>query len=102
MIIRKYTGKSLLEIEKKCRHELGPEALILNVRQVKPKGLKKLWNRSPYLEAIAAVECITSEEEFQRGFEKPTLNSLSLSKYLESTERIKERLLENAATLLKK
>lgn len=61
MLIRKYRGGSIEEIQEQFRKELGPEALIFNIRQVKHKGLKKLF-ASPQFEAIVAVENEHDEE----------------------------------------
>ncbi len=55
MTINKYTGKTEEEAMSKVREELGGAAVIMNVKVVKPKGLKSLFKGSTY-EVTAAVE----------------------------------------------
>ncbi len=55
MIIKKYTGKTEQEASDKAREDLGPGAVVMNVKKIVPKGIKKLWKRTSY-EVTAAVE----------------------------------------------
>ena len=55
MTINKYTGKTEEEAMSKVREELGNAAVIMNVKVIKPKGLKSLFKASTY-EVTAAVE----------------------------------------------
>ena len=55
MIIKKFIGKTEDEAKNKARDELGKDAVIMNVRIVKPKGLKGVFGRISY-EITAAIE----------------------------------------------
>ena len=69
--------------------------MILNVRKIKPKGLKKLFF-STKLEAIAAVENTFSDQK--PPVEKPP-NKIE-NEDIESLKKIKKNLLENIPQLL--
>lgn len=43
MIIRRYTCKDMQEALLKVKMDLGSEAVIMNSRKVKPKGLRGLF-----------------------------------------------------------
>jgi flagellar biosynthesis protein FlhF len=51
----KFTVNSTEEAVKYIREQLGPNARVLSVRSVEPKGLRRLW-ASPQIEVIAQVE----------------------------------------------
>ena len=55
MRIRKYNGKDMQEALAKVRADLGVEAVILNSRKVKRRGIAA-WFSKPYFEVLAAVE----------------------------------------------
>lgn len=55
MKIKKYTGPNEKEVMTKVKDELGVEALIVNVKRIKPKGLYKLFKK-PYVEVTAAID----------------------------------------------
>ncbi|SHI85234.1 flagellar biosynthesis protein FlhF [Pseudobutyrivibrio xylanivorans] len=55
MVINKYTGKTEEEAMSKVREELGNAAVIMNVKVIKPKGLRSFFKSSTY-EVTAAVE----------------------------------------------
>ena len=55
MTINKYTGKTEEEAKEKAREALGNAAVIMNIKEVKPKGLAGLFKGSTY-EVTAAVE----------------------------------------------
>ncbi|QFJ55496.1 flagellar biosynthesis protein FlhF [Pseudobutyrivibrio xylanivorans] len=55
MTINKYTGKTEEEAMAKVREELGSAAVIMNVKVIKPKGLKSFFKGNTY-EVTAAVE----------------------------------------------
>jgi flagellar biosynthesis protein FlhF len=47
-----FTGDSPEEVVAQIRSSLGPEAVVLNVRSVRPAGLARLWRR-PTIEVLA-------------------------------------------------
>lgn len=55
MKIRKYQGKTESETMIQVKEELGPDALIVSVKQIKPRGLMKLLKK-PYVEITAAID----------------------------------------------
>lgn len=87
MLIRKYQGKSLVEIQEKYYKELGKEAILLNIRQVRPRGIKKLFCSIKF-EAIVAVEDYANPKE-------------NASTKIKSLEKLKKNLIENSSNLLK-
>lgn len=55
MIIKKFQGASEAEAANKAKEELGKDAVIMNVKTVKHKGFKKLFQKD-YVEVTAAVD----------------------------------------------
>ncbi len=55
MTINKYTGKTEEEAKEKAREALGSNAIIMNVKVLKPKGLAGIFKSSTY-EITAAIE----------------------------------------------
>lgn len=55
MKIRKYEGQNETEAMLKVKEELGKEALIVSVKNIKPRGFYKLFKK-PYVEVTAALD----------------------------------------------
>lgn len=55
MTINKYQGKTKEEAIEKAKQELGQGAVIMNVKEIKPKGVMKVFKTSTY-EVTAAME----------------------------------------------
>lgn len=55
MTINKYQGKTKEEAIEKAKKELGEGAVVLNVKEIKPKGMLKVFKGSLY-EVTAAME----------------------------------------------
>ena len=55
MTIKKFQGKTEEEATLKAKQELGAGTVIMNVKEVKPKGLFKAFKNSTY-EVTAAIE----------------------------------------------
>ncbi|MCX7772500.1 MAG: flagellar biosynthesis protein FlhF [Clostridia bacterium] len=55
MKIRRYTCKDMQEALLKVKMDLGSEAVIMNSRKVKPKGLMGLFSK-PMIEVVAAID----------------------------------------------
>lgn len=55
MTINKFQGKTKEEAIEKARTEFGPNAVIMNVKEVKPKGFLSVF-KSPTYEVTAAIE----------------------------------------------
>ncbi|MCR4649132.1 MAG: flagellar biosynthesis protein FlhF [Lachnospiraceae bacterium] len=63
MIIKKYQAKTENEAMNLAKAELGESCVSLNVKQVKQKGIKKLF-KAPYVEVTVALE-----EESETNYE---------------------------------
>lgn len=55
MKIRKYEGSNETEAMLKVKEELGSDALIVSVKNIRPRGLFKLFKK-PYVEVTAALD----------------------------------------------
>ena len=55
MTINKFQGKTKEEAIEKAKLEFGPNAVIMNVKEVKPKGFLSVFKSSTY-EVTAAIE----------------------------------------------
>ena len=55
MIIKKFTGKNEDEAVKAAQAELGAQAVIMNVKKTKKKGLAGIFSK-PFVEVTAAIE----------------------------------------------
>lgn len=66
MKIKKYTGSTTFEAMTKLKKDLGPEAVVLNTRTIKKKGLFNIFKK-PIVEITAAykVEELTSNQRFK-------------------------------------
>ena len=74
MTINKFQGKTESEAIEKAKLEFGPTAVIMNVKEIKPKGIFKFFKSSIY-EVTAAIEdnyMQTKEFGFQREMTKKT------------------------------
>ena len=79
MTINKYQGKTKEEAVEKAKQELGAGAVVLNVKEIKPKGMFKMFKSTLY-EVTAAVE---EKEAFPaqtlRSETKPVHDTISLA-----------------------
>ncbi len=62
MIIKKYQAATEIEAIMKAKEELGADAVIMNVKSVKQKGLKSLFKKN-YTEVTAAVDDPTERSQ---------------------------------------
>lgn len=58
MKIHTFTANSAAEAVAQIRSQLGPEAIVLNVRQLPAAGVKRLWQRS----RIEVLACLPTDE----------------------------------------
>ncbi len=73
MKIRRYMAKNTQEAILKVKMDLGSEALILNTRKVKKKGLLGLFSK-PLVEVLAAIDEYSPQKNESDG-SKNTLNN---------------------------
>lgn len=71
MTIKKFQGKTKEEATEKAKEEFGPNAVIMNVKEIKPKGLLSAFKSSTF-EVTAAME----EREIFANPVKPKETSL--------------------------
>lgn len=74
MIVKKYTGKDETEAVMKAKDDLGSNAVVLNVRTMKQRGLVKVFKKD-FVEITAALE----EKDFAQNVNnnKPTFSRVS-------------------------
>lgn len=56
MTINKYQGKTREEAIEKAKKELGPNAVVLNVKEIRPKGMLKMFKGSLFEVTVAMEE----------------------------------------------
>ena len=74
MIVKKYTGKDETEAVMKAKDDLGSNAVVLNVKTMKQRGLAKVFKKD-FVEITAALE----EKDFAQNVNnnKPTFSRVS-------------------------
>ena len=86
MIIKKYQGTSEADAVQKAKDDLGKDAVIMNVKIVKQRGLSRLFKKS-YTEVTAAVD----EPEHRKEEARPARShSQEVTRTVRETEAIKE------------
>ncbi len=101
MIIKKYTGKTEAEATELARKELGNSIVIMNVKEVKPKGIFSFL-RSKLVEITVALEEEQEKYSAVRKENVPARKSENSSKeniVSEESKSIEEKL-ENLQNLL--
>ena len=73
MIIKKYQGPTEQDAVAKAKEDLGADAVIMNVKTVKQKGLRRLFKKD-YVEVTAAVDEPDKKEARKPG--KASLQNL--------------------------
>lgn len=92
MKIRKYQGANEKEAMLKIKEELGREALIVSVKNIKPKGLYRLFKK-PYVEVTAALDdrSIVNETSRKEEFKKEELIKETAKRDLKNDEEYLDR-----------
>lgn len=70
MIIKKFQAKTEEEAVQAAKKELGENIVIMNVKQVKPKGLRALW----YSKSVEVTVALEEESEVQRRQQRENVN----------------------------
>lgn len=76
MTINKYQGKTKEEAIEKAKQELGDGAVVLNVKEIKPKGMLKMFKSSVYEVTVAMEE---KEKFINPSPKKSQAESISLA-----------------------
>ena len=105
MIVKKFEAQTETEAVMKAKEELGPQAVVLNVKTVKQRGLMRLFKKDR-VEITAALE----EREFIQEIneKKPVVDSAKTHIDLAANEKIDikpssddlERKLDNLSEML--
>lgn len=74
MIVKKYTGKDETEAVMKAKDDLGSNAVVLNVRTMKQRGLAKVFKKD-FVEITAALEVKDFAQNVNNN--KPTFSRVS-------------------------
>lgn len=106
MIIKKYTAGTQEEALRLAKEELGQDAVIMNIKKMKPKGLQRFFHK-PSVEITAAADDNVSydsgekmleelrkiqEKEREKEQTKAQLRSLIQDEEKESSQAIEEKL----------
>ncbi|QHS22264.1 flagellar biosynthesis protein FlhF [Virgibacillus sp. MSP4-1] len=73
MKVKKYTAQTMPEAMKQVRNELGSDAVILNSKIVKPKGIFGIFKKNN-IEVIAAIDPNPPLEKKQKPSQQPRHN----------------------------
>lgn len=71
MIIKKYKASSEKEAILLAKEDLGPDAIVMNVKTIKPGGIMRLFKKSK-VELTAAIDDNMTEEPKRVAVSKPT------------------------------
>lgn len=105
MIIRRYLGNNAQEAILKVKMDLGSEALILNTKKVRKKGILNFFSK-PMVEVLAAVDseyALKKNRENEKNVEKQQIfpNDASNKNYFDKKEE-KITHLENKVNNIEK
>ena len=98
MIIKKYVGKTEAEAIETAKKELGNDVVVMNVKEVKPKGLFAFL-RPKTIEVTVALEDDRDKFSPLRKENTSKANKEKKTSKVESTSSIEEKL-ENLQNLL--
>lgn len=101
MIIKKYKASTEKEAVLMAKEDLGPEAIVMNVKTIKPGGIFKLFKRTR-VELTAAIDDNINQESAPKdnSAEKETYRFGDLLAGKESTSSAIEEKINNIAKLL--
>lgn len=95
MIIKKYQAATESEAVAKAKEDLGTDAVIMNVRQIKHKGLQRLFKKD-YVEVTAAVD--EPETKEARRTQKETVKQQEKQEEIKAAEGSMEKSAEEKET----
>ncbi len=102
MKIKRYMGKDTQEALLKVKMDLGNNAIILNTKKVRQKGIKKYFT-SPMIEVMAAIDDDTSKiKEHELTKITPAADTTNLSKTILSQKEGNFTELENKVNNIEK
>lgn len=92
MIIKKYEAETEKEAILLARNELGKEAIVMNIKTVKPRGIYRFF-RKPTVEVTAAVDD-TPKKEVRKKEETPLTRGFSQAFAEQEEATLKENAIE--------
>ncbi len=105
MIIKKFEGKTEEEAIEKAKAEMGSNAIVMNMKTIKPGGFMGLFKK-PYVEVTAALEevpeaaaVIKQVEQIRREAENPEIAEGNARKKAEEKEAQNDALEEKLDSL---
>lgn len=110
MTIKKFEGSTVEEATEKAKQELGASAVVMNVKEIKPKGIFRFFKSSTY-EVTAAVE---EKEQFLNAMQMAATQQKKIgSVSLKADEKIQnifsdkssadiEKKLDNLSNIIEK
>ncbi|MCM1287128.1 MAG: flagellar biosynthesis protein FlhF [Clostridium sp.] len=111
MIIKKFQAQTEKEATLMAKEELGPDAIVMNIKTIKPKGIFSLFKK-PRVELTAAIDENASEKkeaakkQFAKAVEETPYKfgddvfASSESEYAVETQNAIEEKINNIAKLL--
>lgn len=111
MIIKKFQAQTEKEATLMAKEELGPDAIVMNIKTIKPKGIFSLFKK-PRVELTAAIDENASEKkeaakkQFAKAVEETPYKfgndvfASSDSEYAAETQNAIEEKINNIARLL--
>ncbi|MCM1172671.1 MAG: flagellar biosynthesis protein FlhF [Clostridium sp.] len=111
MIIKKFQAQTEKEATLMAKEELGPDAIVMNIKTIKPKGIFSLFKK-PRVELTAAIDENASEKkeaakkQFAKAVEETPYKfgddvfASSESEYAAETQNAIEEKINNIAKLL--
>ena len=101
MVIKKFQAETEEDAIIKAKEELGKDAIVMNIKMVKPKGIQKFF-RKPSVEVTAAVDEETNYnagEEMLNKMQELQKNLQEVQKK-ESEEKKKEEVLKDSSNII--
>lgn len=92
MIIKKYEAETEKEAILLARNELGKDAIVMNIKTVKPRGIYRFF-RKPTVEVTAAVDD-TPKKEVRKKEETPLTRGFSQAFVEQEEATLKENAIE--------
>ena len=97
MKLKKYEASTEIEAMEQVKEELGEDAVILNIKRIKPRGLFAAF-RKPHVEVTAAFE---EKEVIEKNTEEPKKDEIDerLKAEMEKVKKLEEKLFQTETKL---
>ncbi|MFA7572578.1 MAG: hypothetical protein WCY24_02555, partial [Lutispora sp.] len=85
MKVKRYIGETVQDALQKVRTELGRDAIIINTRKMRKRGLKGLFSR-PIIEVVAAIDTYESIDRNQKQNFNESITSINKSESINKSK----------------